>query len=72
MQVTFRYLDFDGQTKASEATVHEDAEAFWAVNLETFGHGKRACKALNWHPIKAALKHLVGGREIVSWTETQP
>lgn len=70
MRVRFTYVDFDGIKKSSEADVHEDSEgSFYAVNLAEFGHGKCAHPSVYWHPVRAALRFLLGGREIVSWSE---
>jgi len=69
MKVQFEYVDFDGAVKSSEADVFEEGEWFWAVNLDQFGHGKRVSSVLAWHPVKAALGLLVGGRAIKSWKQ---
>lgn len=72
MQVRFTYRDFDGQIKASTATIHEEETSeetlFWAENLATFGCGKKVSNAWFWKPIPEALRQLTGGREIVTYT----
>lgn len=71
MKVKFSYRDFDGSVKESEADVHEENGEFWAVNLATFGYGKRASASMHWKPIPAAIGLLIGGREVVSYTITE-
>lgn len=68
MQVNFTFRDFDGLAKESTATIREEGEWFWAENLATFGCGKRVSSALYWKPIPEALRLLMGGREILSYT----
>lgn len=69
MNVYFEYVDFDGVTKGSTAEVVENGEWFHAQNLSTFGCGKKVSSFLCWHPVRAALKELVGGREVKTWVE---
>lgn len=72
MRVSFTYRDFDGQLKDSEATIHtEETQTetlFWAENLATFGCGKKVSNFLVWDPIPEALRLLMGGREITTWS----
>ncbi len=68
MNVKFEYVDFDGMSRVSEAKIHEEGEWFWAENLAKFGCGKRVSSVLHWHPVRAALRELTGGREIRGWS----
>lgn len=69
IQVEFEYEDFDESTKKAQAVVYQEGEWFWAVNLAQFGYGRRVSSVVSWHPIKAALSALIGGRTVNTWKE---
>jgi hypothetical protein len=72
MKVAFKYRDHDGSIKAAECRVDYDENSpypdrkFTATNLALFGCGKYAST------IPAAIFQLLGGRDVVEWSEILP
>lgn len=69
----FDYVDFDNVLKTGRCKAHETRDGFYVVGLEgPQGCSKTMSPVVHWHPIREAIRSLLGGRALVAHWPAPP
>lgn len=69
---TYRYTDFDGQTKSGECRIHENRDGFHVIGITgPGGCSKTMSPVAHWKPIRSAINDLLGGRVLIDYKVTE-